>query len=176
MEDIHAGCAALMRAGAHVVKLEGGEWLRDSVAKLSDRGVPVCVHLGLTPQSVNKFGGYKVQGRDPAERKAKAPAGIPKVERKPTLPMPTMLPPEIPTRTNGTPLQPPPCPVDWVAKTIPPPKQAEMQMGQTCAPAAGQQHRVRCLGCRQTLSISQWATLVNCPDCSTISPATSTRR
>lgn len=38
--------------------------------KLSDRGVPVCVHLGLTPQSVNKFGGYKVQGRDPAERKA----------------------------------------------------------------------------------------------------------
>ena len=69
-EQTFESCAALMRAGAHVVKLEGGEWLRESVAKLSDRGVPVCVHLGLTPQSVNKFGGYKVQGRDPAERKA----------------------------------------------------------------------------------------------------------
>lgn len=63
-------CAALMRAGAHVVKLEGGAWLTETVRKLTDRGVPVCVHLGLTPQSVNKFGGYKVQGRDPAERKA----------------------------------------------------------------------------------------------------------
>ncbi|MGC1509997.1 3-methyl-2-oxobutanoate hydroxymethyltransferase [Ketobacter sp.] len=62
--------AALMRAGAHIVKLEGGEWLRSSVRLLSDRGVPVCVHLGLTPQSVNKMGGYKVQGRDPAERDA----------------------------------------------------------------------------------------------------------
>lgn len=62
--------AALMRAGAHVVKLEGGEWLCESVRLLSERGVPVCIHLGLTPQSVNKFGGYKVQGRDPAERDA----------------------------------------------------------------------------------------------------------
>lgn len=69
-EQTFESCAALMRAGAHVVKLEGGAWLRDSVQKLSDRGVPVCVHLGLTPQSVNKFGGYKVQGRDPAEREA----------------------------------------------------------------------------------------------------------
>lgn len=69
-EQTFASCAALMRAGAHVVKLEGGAWLTESVRKLTDRGVPVCVHLGLTPQSVNKFGGYKVQGRDPAERKA----------------------------------------------------------------------------------------------------------
>ncbi len=69
-EQTFESCSALMRAGAHVVKLEGGAWLRDSVKKLSDRGVPVCVHLGLTPQSVNKFGGYKVQGRDPAERDA----------------------------------------------------------------------------------------------------------
>ncbi len=69
-EQTFTSSAALMQAGAHVVKLEGGAWLRDSVAKLSDRGVPVCVHLGLTPQSVNKFGGYKVQGRDPAERDA----------------------------------------------------------------------------------------------------------
>lgn len=61
--------AALMRAGAHLVKLEGGQWLCPLIKKLADGGVPVCVHLGLTPQSVNKFGGYKVQGRDPAARK-----------------------------------------------------------------------------------------------------------
>lgn len=53
----------LMRAGANMVKLEGGSWLADSVRMLSERAVPVCGHLGLTPQSVNIFGGYKVQGR-----------------------------------------------------------------------------------------------------------------
>lgn len=65
-----ASATQLMQAGAHVVKLEGGEWLSSTVKKLTDRGVPVCIHLGLTPQSVNKFGGYKVQGRDPHARKA----------------------------------------------------------------------------------------------------------
>ncbi len=69
-EQTYANATKLMQAGAHLVKLEGGEWLQDSVKKLTERGVPVCVHLGLTPQSVNKFGGYKVQGRDPAARKA----------------------------------------------------------------------------------------------------------
>lgn len=58
--------AQLMRAGANMVKLEGGEWLCDSVRMLTERAVPVCGHLGLTPQSVNIFGGYKVQGRDEA--------------------------------------------------------------------------------------------------------------
>ena len=56
--------AELMRAGANMVKLEGGAWLADTVRKLTERAVPVCAHLGLTPQSVNIFGGYKVQGRD----------------------------------------------------------------------------------------------------------------
>lgn len=56
--------AELMRAGAHMVKLEGTDWMRDTIQALSERGVPVCAHLGLTPQFVNKFGGYKVQGRD----------------------------------------------------------------------------------------------------------------
>ncbi|KAA1170708.1 3-methyl-2-oxobutanoate hydroxymethyltransferase [Marinobacter salinexigens] len=56
--------AELMRAGAHMVKLEGTDWMKDTIAALSERGVPVCAHLGLTPQFVNKFGGYKVQGRD----------------------------------------------------------------------------------------------------------------
>jgi 3-methyl-2-oxobutanoate hydroxymethyltransferase len=58
--------AALMRAGAQVIKLEGGgEWIARSIAQLSERGIPVCGHLGLTPQSVNSLGGYIVQGRDP---------------------------------------------------------------------------------------------------------------
>ncbi|WCE29217.1 3-methyl-2-oxobutanoate hydroxymethyltransferase [Vibrio sp. SCSIO 43137] len=56
--------ATLMRAGANMVKLEGGAWLVDTVKMLTERAVPVCAHLGLTPQSVNIFGGYKVQGRD----------------------------------------------------------------------------------------------------------------
>ncbi|WP_166252743.1 3-methyl-2-oxobutanoate hydroxymethyltransferase [Marinobacter salicampi] len=56
--------AELMRAGAHMVKLEGTDWMSDTIKALSDRGIPVCAHLGLTPQFVNKFGGYKVQGRD----------------------------------------------------------------------------------------------------------------
>jgi 3-methyl-2-oxobutanoate hydroxymethyltransferase len=53
-----------MRAGANMVKLEGGKWLAETVRQLTERAVPVCGHLGLTPQSVNIFGGYKVQGRE----------------------------------------------------------------------------------------------------------------
>ncbi len=56
--------AKLMRAGANMVKVEGGEWLIETVRKLTERSVPVCAHLGLTPQSVNIFGGFKIQGRD----------------------------------------------------------------------------------------------------------------
>jgi 3-methyl-2-oxobutanoate hydroxymethyltransferase len=53
----------LMQAGAQMVKLEGGAWLVDTVRFLTDRAVPVCAHLGLTPQSVHQLGGYKVQGK-----------------------------------------------------------------------------------------------------------------
>lgn len=63
-EQTMESAAQLMQAGAHIVKLEGGAWLAESVTLLSERGVPTCVHLGLTPQAVNKLGGYKVQGRD----------------------------------------------------------------------------------------------------------------
>ncbi|WP_434527127.1 3-methyl-2-oxobutanoate hydroxymethyltransferase [Photorhabdus asymbiotica] len=56
--------AKLMRAGANMVKVEGGSWLYDTVKMLTERSVPVCAHLGLTPQSVHVLGGYKVQGRD----------------------------------------------------------------------------------------------------------------
>lgn len=57
--------AILMREGAQIVKLEGGRWLAESTRLLSERGIPVCAHMGLTPQSVNHLGGYRVQGRDP---------------------------------------------------------------------------------------------------------------
>lgn len=59
--------ATLMREGAQIVKLEGGAWLAESTRLLVERGVPVCAHMGLTPQSVNHLGGYRVQGRDPAQ-------------------------------------------------------------------------------------------------------------
>jgi len=56
--------ARLMAAGAQMVKLEGGAVMVDTVAFLVDRGIPVCGHLGLTPQSVHQLGGYRVQGRE----------------------------------------------------------------------------------------------------------------
>ncbi len=63
-EQACENAAKIMRAGANMVKIEGGEWLVDTVKMLTERAVPVCAHLGLTPQSVNIFGGYKIQGRD----------------------------------------------------------------------------------------------------------------
>ena len=62
--------AQLMRAGAHVVKLEGGRWISESTRLLVERGIPVCAHMGLTPQSINRFGGFRVQGRDPQQAQA----------------------------------------------------------------------------------------------------------
>ena len=66
LEQTFASCAALMQAGAHMIKLEGAAWLAEPIRQLAERGVPVCAHLGLTPQAVNVFGGYKVQGRGAA--------------------------------------------------------------------------------------------------------------
>lgn len=57
--------ARLMQAGAQMVKLEGARI--DCVSLLVDQGIPVCGHLGLLPQSVNRLGGYKVQGKEPAD-------------------------------------------------------------------------------------------------------------
>jgi len=54
----------LMQAGAHIVKLEGGAWLSPIIKRLTECGIPVCSHIGLLPQSVDKLGGYKVQGTD----------------------------------------------------------------------------------------------------------------
>ncbi|CUA85775.1 MULTISPECIES: 3-methyl-2-oxobutanoate hydroxymethyltransferase [Gulbenkiania] len=58
-----ASSARLMQAGAHMVKLEGGGFMADTVRFLVERGIPVCAHIGLTPQFVNAFGGYRVQGK-----------------------------------------------------------------------------------------------------------------
>lgn len=63
-DDAMRNCTRIMQAGAQMVKLEGGAWLAETVRMLAERGIPVCAHLGLTPQSVNKFGGFRVQGRD----------------------------------------------------------------------------------------------------------------
>ena len=63
VDDAMKNATRIMQAGAHMVKLEGGAWLAETVRMLSDRGIPVCAHIGLTPQSVNKFGGFRVQGR-----------------------------------------------------------------------------------------------------------------
>lgn len=62
-EQAFTNAAKLMQAGANIVKMEGGAWLIDTIKGLVERGIPVCGHLGLTPQSVNVFGGFKVQGR-----------------------------------------------------------------------------------------------------------------
>ena len=63
-EQAIRSASALMRAGAHMVKLEGGGWTSEIVAFLVERGIPVCAHLGLTPQTVFALGGYRVQGKD----------------------------------------------------------------------------------------------------------------
>lgn len=63
-EQTYANAAKLMQAGAQMVKLEGGEWLAETTKGLVTRGIPVCAHLGLTPQSVHAFGGFKIQGRE----------------------------------------------------------------------------------------------------------------
>ena len=62
-EQALRSATALLQAGAHMVKLEGGGWTTDTVRFLVERGIPVCAHLGLTPQTVHALGGYRVQGK-----------------------------------------------------------------------------------------------------------------
>ena len=63
------GARLVRETGAQMVKLEGGAWLAETVRLLSERGIAVCSHLGLLPQSIHKLGGYRVQGRDPQAAK-----------------------------------------------------------------------------------------------------------
>jgi 3-methyl-2-oxobutanoate hydroxymethyltransferase len=62
-EAAYDNAVTLMRAGAQMVKIEGGAWLAETVRFLVERGIPVCAHIGLTPQFVHQLGGYKVQGK-----------------------------------------------------------------------------------------------------------------
>ena len=62
-ETAYANAVILMQAGAHMIKIEGGAWLAETVRFLTERGIPICAHIGLTPQSVHQLGGYKVQGK-----------------------------------------------------------------------------------------------------------------
>jgi 3-methyl-2-oxobutanoate hydroxymethyltransferase len=64
----------LMQSGAQMVKLEGGEEMAPTIAFLVERGIPVCAHVGLTPQHVNRFGGYRIQGRGQASARVRAAA------------------------------------------------------------------------------------------------------
>ncbi len=74
-EQAIRSATTLMQAGAHMVKLEGGDWTAETVRFLTERGIPVCAHLGLTPQSVHALGGYRIQGRsDEAARTLKGQA------------------------------------------------------------------------------------------------------
>jgi len=67
LEQTLAASYKVMQAGAHIIKIEGGASLASSVQVLAQNGVPTCVHMGLTPQAVNVFGGYKVQGKEEAQ-------------------------------------------------------------------------------------------------------------
>lgn len=62
-QQAFASAAKLVQAGAHMVKLEGGAFMAETTRFLVERGIPVCSHIGLTPQFVNAFGGYRVQGK-----------------------------------------------------------------------------------------------------------------
>jgi 3-methyl-2-oxobutanoate hydroxymethyltransferase len=62
-EQALRSAVVLMQAGAHMIKLEGGGWTTETVRFLVERGIPVCAHLGLTPQTVHALGGYRVQGK-----------------------------------------------------------------------------------------------------------------
>ncbi|MDB6082128.1 MAG: panB [Gammaproteobacteria bacterium] len=66
VEQAIRNAVRLMQAGAHMVKLEGGGWTAPAVRALAERGIPVCAHLGFTPQSVHALGGYRIQGREEA--------------------------------------------------------------------------------------------------------------
>ncbi|HJU49631.1 MAG TPA: 3-methyl-2-oxobutanoate hydroxymethyltransferase [Pseudogulbenkiania sp.] len=66
-QQAFANAARLMQAGAHMVKVEGGAFMAETTRFLVERGIPVCSHIGLTPQFVNSFGGYRVQGKSESD-------------------------------------------------------------------------------------------------------------
>jgi len=68
-EKAYKNASKILAAGAHMVKIEGGKIMADTIQFLTQRGIPVCAHIGLTPQSIHQLGGYKLQGN--SEKSAK---------------------------------------------------------------------------------------------------------
>jgi len=68
-QDAFRNAVEIMAAGAHMVKIEGGKPMLPTIEFLTERGIPVCGHLGLTPQSVHQLGGYRVQGKGESDAK-----------------------------------------------------------------------------------------------------------
>jgi len=108
-QQAYGSAARLMAAGAQMVKLEGGAWLAPTIEFLAARGIPVCGHLGLQPQSVHRLGGYMVQGkteesarelRDDARRLAAAGVALLVLEMVPAA-LATELTAELSTPTIG---------------------------------------------------------------------------
>lgn len=63
LRAIYESCVQIMQAGAQMIKIEGDDWLAENIKYLSERGIPICAHIGLQPQYVFKQGGFKVQGK-----------------------------------------------------------------------------------------------------------------
>ncbi|CAL1329028.1 3-methyl-2-oxobutanoate hydroxymethyltransferase [Candidatus Providencia siddallii] len=64
LEKTYSNAATLIKSGANIIKIEGYAWLCETIRMLTERSVPVCGHIGLTPQAINLLSGYKIQGRD----------------------------------------------------------------------------------------------------------------
>ena len=75
-QALESAAALMQQGGVQMVKLEGGDEVVDIVARLSAAGIPVCGHLGLLPQSVNKLGGYRIQGKEPHQAEAMIEAAV----------------------------------------------------------------------------------------------------
>jgi 3-methyl-2-oxobutanoate hydroxymethyltransferase len=90
----------MKEAGAHAVKLEGGERVAEQIAALTAAGIPVMAHIGFTPQSVNSLGGFRVQGRGDAAEQAIADA-IAVAEAGAFSVVMEMVPAELATRITG---------------------------------------------------------------------------
>lgn len=67
LQALHSAVRVMKETGAHALKLEGGEEIEESIQKILNAGIPVMGHLGLTPQSINKFGGYGLRAKEEAE-------------------------------------------------------------------------------------------------------------
>jgi len=68
-QQAFVNASKIIASGAHMVKLEGGEIMTETISFLTRRGIPVCAHIGLMPQSIYQLGGYRLQGNSPYSAK-----------------------------------------------------------------------------------------------------------